>query len=67
MVKIFAEIHDESLLEQVKALFEKHGVMYYEEKATDEVREYLHSELQAIKSGEAKFISLEKMERRFFL
>ena len=64
MVKISAEIHDEGLLEQVKALLESHGVVYYEEKNTDEVREYLHSELQTIVSGEAKFISLEEMERR---
>ena len=39
MVKISAEIHDESLLEQVRALFEKHGVMYCEEKASDEMSE----------------------------
>lgn len=51
MVKISAEIHDESLLEQVKALLESHGVMYNEEKNITNTYEMSDNERNAVLEG----------------
>lgn len=51
MVKISAEIHDESLLEQVKTLLESHGVAYYEEKNTTNTYEMSENERNTVLEG----------------